>query len=123
MGTYTQIKGFLEIDSELNYEEFGFDKELYIKNFEEIKKDFIRIWSGERAESATSTSVYNIGSDWEHFIFFGGSIKDYDSDLSGWIEFILNKYNCDGRIELLFENNEYPIILIIKDSKILIKNE
>lgn len=119
MGMYTQIRGWLHISPRLKSEEANFNSKIYLKDFEKVKKEFHKIWKGDRAELATSTSCYNIGSDWEHFIFFGGSIKNYSSDLEGWINFLKNYYkDMSGRIELQYEEDNYATLIKFRDGEI-----
>jgi hypothetical protein len=107
MGMYTQIRGWLNVDSIGDYEGNNY-REIYNKltqaqeNFQDdltIKVD--RRW-------VCNDTVLHKGGNGSVYIFFGTELKNYDSAAESWIKYLLNYFpNAEGRIDFQYEEDEY----------------
>ena len=95
MGMYTHVRGWIRL-SVINFKQLDFDKLM-------IEADNL----SPRVEQCKSCTTYNQGFNFEHYIFIGGEIKDYDDDWERYFKFLnknlpISEYN----LEMKYEEND-----------------
>jgi hypothetical protein len=101
MGMYTQVRGWLNIDS------IGLTNRYYEAQIRllEAKNDFmhneeykdIRRW-------VCNDTIYHCGSNDVSYLFIGSELKNYDDDALTWIKYLLKYFpNAEGRIDFQYE--------------------
>ena len=106
MGYYTQVRGYIQVN---DYNRFDFDG-----GEEALYENLYRNYKGKtpREELAKISTSFHYGGDGDAFIFFGGSIKNYNDDFEEWIKHLIeNFYSCWGRIEFEGEAPEDRTII------------
>ena len=112
MGMYTQIRGWLNVDSIGGYNQTNF-KEICDK-VEQAKEEFgwddsILDICGEPLERkwvCNDTCVHG-GGNGSVYIFIGTELKNYGCPAEIWIKYLLNKFpNAEGRIDFQYEEDE-----------------
>lgn len=103
MGMYTQVRGWLNINS--IYIE---DEDLIKNRLDEAKKDFRE--KHEHSNVATfivDDTLIHSGSNDSVFLFFGTELKNYSEDCETWIEHLLLYFpSAEGRIDFQYELEE-----------------
>jgi len=106
MGMYTQIRGWLNVDS---IGEYGG------KNYEQIKNK-VKLAQEEfkEDESITVDRKWVCKDTWVHmggngsvYIFVGTEMKNYDNPAGEWIKYLIKYFpNAEGRIDFQYEEDE-----------------
>lgn len=113
MGTYTQVRGWLNVDSIGDYEG---------NNYKEIQKKLLSAQEGFQRDT-TITELYSNeplerrwvcndtilhkGGNGSAYIFFGTELKNYGNAAEQWIKYLLNFFpNAEGRIDFQSETDE-----------------
>ena len=122
MGMYTQIRGWLNINS--------IGSKMLLKNevtFKKAQLEFSLLSEdkGERKWVCEDTIIYT-GSNCSQWIFIGSEYKNYDKSMDNWIDLLLKFFPmAEGRIDYQYEEehiggkSRYLLIrggTIIKDS-------
>lgn len=119
MGMYTQIRGWLNVDSigDSNGENFKKINNLLESAKESFQNDKSII--ADRKWVCKDTIAFR-GSNDSVFLFIGSEIKNYDSDAEKWIEYLITYFpNAEGRIDLQYEEYDFSNSLIITEGKIV----
>lgn len=102
MGMYTQIRGWLNIDS-IGYGDERFrDLERQLEKAKEhfLEDDTITV---DRKWVCHDTHIHN-GCNGSVYIFFGTELKNYGNPAKIWIEYLLNYFpNAEGSIDFQYE--------------------
>lgn len=103
MGMYTQVRGWLNVDS-ISY---GGKNISEIKNkLEEAQITFQSVHNGRSWVS--EDTIIHAGSNGSVFIFFGTELKNYDEDAESWIKHLIKYFpNAEGRIDFQYETEKY----------------
>ncbi|WP_143322635.1 hypothetical protein [Clostridium sp. HBUAS56010] len=113
MGMYTQVRGWLNVDSIGDYTG---------GNYIEIEKKLLSAQEGFQRDT-TITDLYGIkpmerkwvcqdtvlhkGGNGSVYIFFGTELKNYGNPAGQWIKYLLNFFpNAEGRIDFQYEEDE-----------------
>ncbi|MCY9592344.1 hypothetical protein PC41400_15025 [Paenibacillus chitinolyticus] len=104
MGMFTQVRGWLNIDS------IGdFNKENYraLRNkLNEVRKDYLDFAEG-RACISEDTNIH-LGANNSIFLFIGTELKNYDDDAEEWIKYLIARFpNAEGRIDFQYEIEDF----------------
>ena len=103
MGMYTQIRGWLNVDS-IGYPENYID---ICRKLERAKEDFendetIKV---DRKWVCHGTIVYQ-GGNGSVYLFIGTELKNYGNPAKIWIEYLLNYFpNAEGSIDFQYEES------------------
>lgn len=98
MGMYTQVRGWLNVDS------IGFNGEEKLeRQLMEAKESFKRSAKCDRKWVCEDT-ILHIGGNGSAYLFFGTELKNYDRAAEEWIEHLLTFFdNAEGRIDFQYE--------------------
>lgn len=105
MGMYTQVRGWLNVDSIGDYD---------CKNFEEIERKLLSAQEGFQRDATIGAvrkwvchdTHAHRGGNGSTYIFFGTELKNYDNDAERWIEYLINFFpNAEGRIDFQYEED------------------
>lgn len=98
MGMYTQVRGWLNVDS------VSYDGENILQNrLDEAKKSFLEVGKCDRKWVCDDT-ILHIGANGSAFLFFGTELKNYTRDAEEWIEHLITFFdNAEGRIDFQYE--------------------
>lgn len=100
MGMYTQIRGWLNVDS-ISYDNEIILQQRLLKAQEDFKKNFTEIRSWVCADT-----VLHVGSNGSAYLFFGTELKNYDQDAEKWIKHLITYFsNAEGRIDFQYEED------------------
>ena len=120
MGMYTQIRGWLNVDSIGDYQG---------KNFEEIERKLLSAQEGFQRDITIESSrkwvcqdtYAHRGGNGSTYIFYGTELKNYNSDAEQWIKYLLDFFpNAEGRIDFQYEEDEcYHYYWLIAKGKIV----
>ena len=111
MGMYTQVRGWLNIDS------IGYGDERLIKAeklLEQAKEDFendntLVDYDGDKLARkwvCHNTTLVE-GGNGSLFLFFGTELKNYGNPAKAWIEYLIKYFpNAEGRIDFQCEEEE-----------------
>ena len=115
MGMFTQVRGWLNINS-ISADKADKVKETYYKAVEEYSSKE----RTPRQEFVMQDTRLYIGSNNSTYIFIGTELKNYDTDAEKWLEFLISKfYNADGHIMFQYEEDEtLNKIWIVSNGKI-----
>lgn len=110
MGMYTQIRGWLNVDS-IGYNNLG---EIQSK-LEQAKDDFEADTTLKDCDNDTldrkwvcHDTIANGGGNGSAYIFFGTELKNYGNPAYEWIKFLLKYFpNAEGRIDFQYEEENY----------------
>jgi hypothetical protein len=105
MGMYTQIRGWLNVDSigDCDGENFIEISRMLAKAKQEFQEQYPNI----RSWVCKDTIVFE-GSNGCVYLFFGTELKNYDEDTEKWIKFLLNYFpNAEGRMDFQYEDDGY----------------
>lgn len=100
MGMYTQVRGWLNVDS------MGFNNEPLLRK---RLSDAINSFQDKHVGRAwvCNDTVLHIGANGSAFIFFGTELKNYNSDAEAWIEHLITFFpNAEGRVDFQYEEDE-----------------
>lgn len=124
MGMYTQVRGWLNVDS-IGYNNF-YKLE---RRLEQAKEDFEydNTITVERKWVCHDTHIHQ-GANGSVYIFFGTELKNYNNPARIWIEYLLNYFpNAEGSIDFQYEesnigDNTYRLLIykgqIIKEEDV-----
>jgi hypothetical protein len=123
MGMYTQIRGWLNVDSISNRENYN---EIRGK-FEHAQKDFLERKLIDRPWVCNDSLVTG-GSNGSVWIFIGSEHKNYDNSMDKWIETLIETFpNAEGRIDYQHETERADYgeestsrYLLIRGGKIIV---
>jgi hypothetical protein len=123
MGMYTQVRGWLNVDSIGDYEGNRY-KEI-LSRLEKAKQDFQsdELIKVDRKWVCENTIAYK-GGNGSVFLFFGTELKNYDNPAYRWVEYLIKYFpNAEGRIDFCYEE-EYigesqSRYLLIRDGQII----
>lgn len=102
MGMYTQVRGWINIDS-IGYGRF----EKLEKIFNEVNKEYIENRKTPRCEFIMQDTHIMQGSNGSAFIFIGSELKNYNNDAEEYIKFLANKFhNAEGHVCFQYEDDE-----------------
>lgn len=98
MGMYTQVRGWLNVDSIAHD-----NKEMLERRLMEAKESFIRTAVCDRKWICGNT-VLHVGGNGSAYIFIGTELKNYGGVAEKWIEHLLTFFdNAEGRIDFQYE--------------------
>lgn len=101
MGMYTQVRGWLNIDS-IGYE----NKKILQNKLLEAQTSFEDEKLCDRSWICRNT-ILHMGGNGSAFLFIGAELKNYDMDAEKWIEYLLKFFpNAEGRIDFQYEEDE-----------------
>jgi hypothetical protein len=103
MGMYTQVRGWLNIDSIGHPESFYEIQDKLQGMIDEYQEKRItsRSWVARDTIAAR-------GSNGSTYIFFGTELKNYDEDAEEWIKYLIATFpSAEGRIDFQYETEEY----------------
>lgn len=118
MGMYTQVRGWLNIDS------ICFDEETILhQKLIEAKESFKKTFSEIRSWVCEDT-VLHVGSNGAAYLFFGTELKNYNDDAQKWIKHLISYFpNAEGRIDFQYEASESETpYWLIANGEIIEKN-
>lgn len=124
MGMYTQIRGWLCIDSMGNGKDYQsrLDKVREIYKAENINND-----NCSRPYVSDCTWVHN-GANGSAWIFIGLEHKNYDDSFYIWLDYLLKEFpQAEGRVDIQYEGEELEDQdktkeFLIRDGKIVARN-
>ncbi|MBT2759969.1 hypothetical protein [Paenibacillus sp. ISL-20] len=103
MGMYTQVRGWLNIDSISH----GQNEQSIINKLHKAREEFLesdyhcRKW-------VSHDTIIHFGGNGSAFLFFGTELKNYDDDAETWIKYLLDSFpNSEGRVDFQYETEEY----------------
>lgn len=106
MGMYTQIRGWLNVDSIGDYKGERFD--IIKDKLEQTKYDFQN--NGlvlDRKWVSNDTSVLQ-GGNGSVYLFIGTELKNYDNSFDEWVKYLLTQFpNAEGRIDYQYEEEDW----------------
>jgi len=108
MGMYTQIRGWLNIDSIGNnntYYEVKLKLDKLIEQYEEVDGITTR-----KCQATYGTNICQ-GGNGSLFIFIGTEFKNYSNDSEEWIKYLIKHFpSAEGRIDFQYEecSEDYP---------------
>lgn len=113
MGMYTQIRGWLNVDSIGDYEGKRFQEINLL--LQKAKDDFendrtVLNYRGEPMERkwVCHDTIAHRGGNGSVYLFFGTELKNYGSPAEAWIEYLIKYFpNAEGRIDFQYEEDEY----------------
>ena len=105
MGMYTQIRGWLNVDSIGDYNG---------KNKSEIERKLLSAQEGFQRDVTIEVdrkwvcedTILHSGSNGCTYIFFGTELKNYGNPAEQWINYLLDFFsNAEGRIDFQYEED------------------
>jgi hypothetical protein len=103
MGMYTQVRGWLNVDS-ISYGNKNLSK--IVSLLADAQTEFKELHEG-RSWVCEDTTIHK-GSNGSVFLFFGTELKNYDNDAEEWIEHLIKYYpNVEGRIDFQYEEEDH----------------
>lgn len=103
MGMYTQVRGWLNIDSISH----GQNEQAIINKLHQTREEFSDSDSHCRKWVSRDTIIH-FGGNGSAFLFIGTELKNYDQDTETWIKYLLDAFpNAEGRIDFQYEDEEY----------------
>lgn len=117
MGMYTQIRGWLNVDSIAYKNEDKINKIFNSAKEEfESRDDLDRKWVCE-------DTIIHFGGNGSAWIFIGTEMKNYDNSMNEWINTIIKYFpNAEGRIDYQYELDDKESgsrYLLIHNGKII----
>lgn len=120
MGMYTQVRGWLNVDSIGDYNG---------ENFKEIQKKLLSAQEGFQRDTTIEVdrkwvcedTILHSGGNGSTYIFFGTELKNYGDPAGQWIKYLLNFFpNAEGRIDFQYEEDTgYHKYWIISNGKVI----
>lgn len=105
MGMYTQVRGWLNVDSIGKCNGSCYNEICEI--LKTAKTDFSAKYSSNLRWWVCEDTIAFKGSNNCVYLFFGSELKNYNSDAETWISFLLNYFpNAEGRIDFQKETDE-----------------
>ncbi|GAB6989563.1 hypothetical protein JCM16418A_16130 [Paenibacillus pini] len=109
MGMYTQVRGWLNIDS-ISY---GQNEQSIINKLHKTREEFLDSDNHCRKWVSHDTIIH-FGGNGSAFLFIGTELKNYNEDTETWIMYLLDSFpNAEGRIDFQYETEQ----CIDEDSK------
>lgn len=118
MGMYTQVRGWLNVDS------ISYDKDYGSKNYLEIKyildnakldfmkSDIPRSW-------VCKHTTLHVGGNGSVFLFIGTELKNYGNPTLEWLKFLIKRFpNAEGSVDFQYEEDEYSTTYFIREGQI-----
>lgn len=100
MGFYTQVRGWLNVDSISTSSHVELQRHLF-----EVRRAF-KETNVPRSWVSEDTCI-TLGANGSKFIFIGTEMKNYDDVAEEWIKFLLPYFpNAEGRIDFQTEREE-----------------
>lgn len=104
MGMYTQVRGWLNIDSigdRASIDQMGQKLSDVMVSFENrIDSENIRSW-------VCHDTVLHLGGNGSKYLFFGTELKNYNDEAEKWIDFLLLYFpSAEGRIDFQYEDED-----------------
>lgn len=122
MGMYTQIRGWLNVDSI----SFGYDNYKTICSIlQQTKYDFQNNEMALDRKWVSEDTVVHMGGNGSIYLFIGTELKNYDDSFDEWVKYLLTKFpNAEGRIDYQYETEcvedaDESRYLLIRDGKII----
>lgn len=116
MGMYTQVRGWLNVDSIGKY---GGENLSRIKVLLEVAKENFKsdtTIDADRKWVSDDTVVFS-GANNSTYLFIGTELKNYDDDAEKWIKYLIDYFpNAEGRIDFQYEE-ESPWVNLKDDSE------
>lgn len=118
MGMYTQIRGWLNVDSIGSIENKYKLEELLNKAKEEYnaKENLDRKWVCE-------DTILHLGGNNSAYLFIGTELKNYDKSVDEWIKTLIKTFtNAEGRIDFQYEEDNEDTgsrFILIKNGEII----
>jgi hypothetical protein len=103
MGMYTQIRGWLNVES------IGKPETYYkiLSKLEQVKKEYKDMQVTSRNWVANDTSA-SMGGNGSVYIFFGTELKNYEDDAENWIKYLIAAFpSAEGRIDFQYESEDW----------------
>ncbi len=98
MGMYTQVRGWLCIDS-IGYSTLDLEIEQRIIN---VKKDFLKL----ELRQVQDSLVLHEGGNGSKYLFFGTELENYSYDCEEFLKILIKYFpNCEGRIDFQYEED------------------
>lgn len=99
MGMYTHVRGWIRLNNKIWNIEEERDRIVFIL---ERAKDI-----SPRSEQCVTSTVWNMGSNMESYLFIGGEIKNYDNDWNKFIQFLKDNLDINEmKLEMKYEEDE-----------------
>lgn len=103
MGMYTQVRGWLNIDSISH----GQNEQSIVNKLHKAREEFLdsdfhcRKW-------VSHDTIIHFGGNGSAFLFIGTELKNYDEDTETWIRYLLDSFpNAEGRIDFQCETEDW----------------
>lgn len=111
MGYFTQVRGWLNIDSIGCEERAGETKSI----FEEAKRDYLISGNTSRAMFVIQDTILQTDmGNGSAFIFIGTELKNYENDAEEWIKYLISKFDsAEGAIYFRKEEESTEKVWII----------
>lgn len=95
MGMYTHVRGWISLDGlEMTTDEYN----SIISKAEDISP---------RSSQCITCTVFNLGFNFENYIFIGGEIKNYDNDWDTYLNFIFDNFDISNyKLEMKYEEDD-----------------
>lgn len=103
MGMYTQVRGWLNINSIAKI-----DKTSIKERLDRAKNEFHEYYKhSDVLTFITDDTLIHFGSNNSVYIFFGTELKNYNEDCEKWISHLLEYFpSAEGRIDFQYEEEE-----------------
>ncbi len=118
MGMYTQVRGWLNVDSIGSIENKNKLKELLVKAKEEYEQieDLDRKW-------VCDDTVLHFGGNGSAYLFIGTELKNYDDSVDEWVKTLIKTFpNSEGRIDFQYELDDEDSgsrFILVRNGKII----
>lgn len=120
MGMYTQVKGYLNVDS-IGYATEGLSELLQQAKDAFVSDDDIAC---SRKEIVTEDTIIHFGFNASAFVFIGSEFKNYCQDAQEWVRYLLEWFpNAEGRIDFQYEENESATSWVISEGEVKMVEE
>lgn len=112
MGMYTQIRGWLNVDSIGDYEGKRYKEieKILMSAKERFQRDtMLRASDGSPLERkwVCDDTFLHMGGNGSCYMFFGTELKNYGNPAGEWIKYLLDFFpNAEGRIDFQYEEDE-----------------
>ncbi len=109
MGMYTHVRGWINVDLSDNLDLYGSSHDAHDK-FRDIMKRAENI--SPRSSQCVFSTTFNVGFNFECYIFIGGEVKDYDNDWKTYLQFLKSNFKINEmRLEMKYEEyDEWDIL-------------
>lgn len=114
MGMYTQVRGWLNVDSIGCGENFIEIQE----KVEILKEKFKSECTIDRTWVCEDTIVHT-GGNGSVFIFIGTELKNYGNPAMAWLEFLVKEFpNAEGSVDFQYEEYDFSSVYYIRNGEI-----